>query len=61
MLDDLAEPNSYVAPPSQTDLDYIMQFRQTCKRYHIDFATADEDERNFVVHMAEKSFYAQRA
>ena len=60
-LDDLAGPDSYVTAPSQTDLDYIIQFQQTCKCYHIDFATVDEDERDFVVHMAEKNFFAKRA
>ena len=33
-----------VAVPSQDDLAYIPHFQRTCKRYHIDFAKADEDE-----------------
>ncbi len=33
-----------VAVPSQDDLAYIPHFQKTCKRYHIDFAKADEDE-----------------
>ena len=60
-LDDLAGPDSFVTPPSQTDLAYILHFQKTCNRYNIDFATADEDERDFVIRMAEKSFYAMRA
>ena len=60
-LDDLAGPDAYVAPPGKSDLDYILHFRQICKRYNIDFAKADQDERDFVVRMAEKGFYAQRA
>ena len=55
-LDDLAGPDSFVTPPSQTDLAYILHFQKICKRYNIDFATADEDERDFVIRMAEKSF-----
>lgn len=60
-LDDLAAPNSYVAPPSQEDLAYIGCFRQTCKRYNIDFEKADHDEREFVIRMAEKNFCPKRA
>ena len=60
-LDDLAGPDSFVTPPNQTDLAYILHFQKTCNRYNIDFATADEDERDFVIRMAEKSFYAMRA
>lgn len=60
-LDDLAGPDSYVAVPSQDDLAYILHFQKTCQRYHIEFAKADEDERDFVIRMAEKSFYARRA
>ena len=56
-LDDLAGPDSFVTPPSQTDLAYVLHFQKICKRYNIDFATADEDERDFVIRMAEKSFY----
>lgn len=53
-LDDLAAPDKYVAPSSQTDVEYIIRFRQTCKRYNIDFSTADPDEKEFVMRMAEK-------
>lgn len=60
-LDEAAAPNSYVAIPSEEDLSYITHFRQVCKRYQIDFAQADEDERDFVIHMAEKSFAQKRA
>ena len=42
------------------DLAYIAYFRQTCKRYNIDFASADQDERDFVVCMAEKDFCRNR-
>ena len=59
-LDDLAGTDSFVTPPSQTDLAYILHFQKICKRYNIDFATADEDERDFVIRMAEKSFYSMR-
>ena len=55
-LDELAAPNSYVAVPSEEDLAYVAHFRQVCKRYQIAFAQADEDERDFVIRMAEKSF-----
>ena len=47
-LDDLAGPDSFVTPPSQTDLAYILHFQ-------------NEDERDFVIRMAEKSFYSMRA
>ena len=60
-LDDLAGTDSFVPPPSQTDLAYILHFQKICKRYNIDFATADEDERDFVIRMTEKSFYSMRA
>ncbi len=60
-LDDLAGPDSFVTPPNQTDLAYILHFQKTCSRYNIDFATADEDGRDFVIRMVEKSFYAMRA
>jgi len=53
-LDDLAAPDRYVAPSSQADIEYIVRFRQTCKRYNIDFSTADPDEKEFVMRMAEK-------
>ena len=39
----------------------FLHFQKICKRYNIDFATADEDERDFVIRMAEKSFYSMRA
>ena len=60
-LDEIAAPNSYVAVPSEEDLEYVIHFRQVCKRYQIDFGQADEDEREFVVRMAEKSFLQKRA
>ncbi len=44
-LDALAAPNGYV-----------VHFRKTCQRYQIDFSKADPDERDFVIHMAEKTF-----
>ena len=55
-LDALAAPNGYVAPPTKEDLAYVVHFRKTCQRYQIDFAKADSDERDFVIHMAEKTF-----
>mgnify|MGYP000095106829 FL=1 len=55
-LDALAAPNGYVAPPMKEDLAYVVHFRKTCQRYQIDFAKADPDERDFVIHMAEKTF-----
>ena len=60
-LDDLAAPNCYVAPPTSEDLSYVVHFRQICKRYNIDFSSADSDEKNFVMKMAEKSFMPKRA
>ena len=56
-LDELAAPNNYVAIPTDEDIAYAVHFRQTCKRYNINFAKADQDERDFVIRMAEKSFY----
>ena len=53
-LDDLAAPDGYVAPSTIEDLAYITYFRQTCRRYNINFAIADE--RDFVIRMAEKNF-----
>ena len=55
-LDRLAAPNNYVVPPTEEDIAYTIHFRQVCKRYQIDFANADPDEREFVIRMAEKSF-----
>ena len=60
-LDNLAAPDGYVAPFTGEDLAYIACFRQACKRYNIDFASADQDERDFVIHMAEKDFAQKRA
>ena len=42
-------------------LAYVVHFRKTCQRYQIVFAKADSDERNFVIHMAEKTFLQKRA
>ena len=61
ILDDLAAPNGYVAPSTSKDLTYIAYFRQTCKRYNIDFASADQDGRDFVIRMAKKNFARKRA
>lgn len=47
-------PDQYVAPSTQADIEYIARFRQTCKRYNVDFPTADSDEKEFVMRMAEK-------
>ena len=60
-LDDLAAPDHYVVPPTGEDLDYVVYFRRVCKRYNIDFATADPDERDFVMRMAEKRFLPKHA
>ena len=60
-LDALAAPDSYVAPPTKENLAYVVHFRKTCQRYQIVFAKADSDERNFVIHMAEKTFLQKRA
>ena len=60
-LDAPAAPNGYVAPPTKEDLAYVVHFRKTCQRYQIDFAKADSDERDFVIHMAEKTFLQKRA
>ena len=60
-LDDLAAPDGSVAPSSDEDLTFVASFRQTCKRYNIDFASADQDERDFVILMAEKNFTQERA
>lgn len=56
-LDALAAPNGYVAPPTKEDLAYVVHFRKTCQRYQIDFAKADPDERDFVIHMQRKHFF----
>ena len=60
-LDDIATPDGYVAPSTSDDFVYIAYFRQACKRYNIDFASADQDERDFVIRMAEKNFAQKRA
>ena len=60
-LDDLAAPAGYAAPPTRDDLAYVIHVRQICRRYQIDFARADQDEREFVVRMAEKTFCAKHA
>ncbi len=60
-LDELGAPNSYVTPPTEQDLAYTAYFREVCKRYNIDFAAADADEREFVMRMASKGFFPKRA
>lgn len=60
-LDDLAAPTGYAALPTDDDLAYVVHFRQVCQRYQINFAKADQDEREFVMRMAEKTFFAKRA
>jgi len=60
-LDNLAAPDNYAAPSTSEDLAYIVHFRRVCHRYNIDFAHADPDEREFVLRMAEKSFFQKRA
>lgn len=60
-LDELAAPNRYAAPPTSEDLSYVVHFRQICKRYNINFSSADPDEKEFVMRMAEKSFMPKRA
>lgn len=59
-LDDLAAPDGYVAPSTGEDLAFITSFRQACKRYNIDFASADQDECDFIIRMAEKNFAQKR-
>jgi hypothetical protein len=61
MLDELAAPDRYAAVSTEEELEYLVHFRKVCRRYQIDFAAADEDERAFVIHMAEKSFRRKRA
>lgn len=56
-LDNLAGPSGYVVPPTAEDLVYVVHFRQICHLYNIDFAEADQDEREFVLRMAEKNSY----
>ena len=58
-LDALAAPDSYVAPLTKENLAYVVHFRKTYQRYQIVFAKADSDEGNFVIHMAEKTFFAE--
>lgn len=60
-LDELGAPNNYVTSPTEQDLAYTAYFREVCKRYNIDFATADADEREFVMRMADKGFFPKRA
>ena len=60
-LDALAAPNSYVVSLTKEDLAYVVHFRKTCQRYQINFSTTDSDERDFVIHMAEKTFLQKRA
>lgn len=60
-LDTLAAPNNYTVPSTKQDIDYILYFRQVCKRYNINFTVADPDERDFVIRMADKGFYSKRA
>ena len=55
------EAIDFYAPSTNEDLAYIAYFRQACKRYNIDFASADQDERDFVIRMAEKNFAQKRA
>ena len=54
-LDELAAPNNYVARPTEEDIEYVKHFVRTCRRYNIDFATANSDEREFVFKMVNKS------
>lgn len=61
ILDDLAAPDGYVAPSTSEDFAYITYFRQACKQYNIDLASADQNKRDFVIRMAEKNFARKRA
>ena len=60
-LDALAAPNGYVVSLTKEDLAYVVHFRKTCQRYQIDFSKAVPDERDFVLHLAEKTFLQKRA
>ncbi len=46
-LDDLATPDGSVVLSTEEELVYTVYFRQICKRYNIDFANADQEERTF--------------
>lgn len=61
LLDDLALPNKYVTPSTDKDLAYVASFRQVCKRYSIDFISANQDKRDFVIRLAEKDFAQKQA
>lgn len=60
-LDALGAADGYVTPPTESDIAYAAYFRSVCKRYNIDFASADQDERDFVIRMTEKGFFPKRA
>lgn len=60
-LDRMAAPYGYVAPISEREEGYLSYFRKTCQRYNIVFSKADEDEREFVIRMAEKGYYRKQA
>lgn len=60
MLDDLAAPDRYVAPSTCEDLAYVVSFRQACKRNGINFVSADQDKRDFIIHLAENDLAQKR-
>lgn len=60
-LDLLAAPDRYTASLTEEDQAYTLRFREVCRRYQIDFSKADEDERDFVMRMTEKSLAQKRA
>ncbi len=60
-LDEPGAPNSYVTSLTEQDLAHTTYFREACKRYNIDFTTADADERAFVMRMADKGCFPKRA
>lgn len=51
----------WVAPPKDEDLDYLIHFRNVCKRYNIVPSKATRLEYDFVTRVADSEFYLQQA
>jgi hypothetical protein len=44
------------ASPAEREKEQEAYFDRLCKHYHIDFATADPDEKAFIMFMAQKGY-----
>ena len=53
MLDVVAAPNNYAVPFTEAEISHILRFRRICKQYNIQFTTATQAEKDFVIALAD--------